>query len=603
MYETEANYAVDPGYDIPFEIAAQFGELSGHILGRTLLPWGEHCTECAWPGCYSSCDLYAPREDGRCRRFSEGMVRTECPSAVNSYILKITFKRWAKLWAPGVTQLYSAGEALARESTDYRIGRMLHRVPLPASLKAPVTRRRYSWKKRRAGRGQWRGELPTEFICECYNPSARSLDLSLTVRSAHELVGFPFQALITVNPGFHRASISVDEISRFVDLRQPFTVELIPNGTTEFTTLYFGLIDFVRRAATQRTTECKVKCVVWDLDNTIWDGVLIEDGLERLTLRPGITDLLQELDARGILNSVASKNHYDEATEALRHFQIADYFLCPQISWQPKSQGVAAIARQLNIGTDSLLFIDDSHFERDEVSSVLPEVRTLDAGLYRTLLDVDGCKVPVTDEGRNRRRMYQVELRRQEEATKFGNDYLDFLRTCQIRITVEPLLPENLDRVHELTQRTNQMNFSGIRYDRDMLVSLFARQHIATYVLSCEDRFGSYGVIGFSMVDTREPRMTDLMFSCRIQSKRVEHAFLAHIIRKYLSASGTDFFANYRKTKRNAPAGRVFQDVGMEELATSEGITSLVFRKERTLPDDAIITIVDVGIPNAAIQV
>ena len=137
------------------------------------------------------------------------------------------------------------------------------------------------------------------------------------------------------------------------------------------------------------------------------------------------------------------------------------------------------------------------------------------------------------------------------------------------------------------------MNFSGTRYDREILRSVLATPFLNTYVLSCEDRFGSYGIVGFSIVDAREPRMTDLMFSCRVQSKRIEHAFLGHIIRRYIHSRGKDFFANYRKTSRNAPSGRVFEDLGMEELETVDGVTSLVFRNEKEVPDDAVISIVE----------
>jgi FkbH-like protein len=151
---------------------------------------------------------------------------------------------------------------------------------------------------------------------------------------------------------------------------------------------------------------------------------------------------------------------------------------------------------------------------------------------------------------------------------------------------------DNLERVHELTQRTNQMNFSGNRYDRDVLRNLLSSPHLDTFVLSCEDRFGSYGVIGFSIVDRREPRMTDLMFSCRIQSKRVEHAFLAWMMRKYIIETRKDFFANYRKTPRNAPSGQVFADMSMEETGTSDGVLSLRFPKGREVPDDGVISIV-----------
>jgi predicted enzyme involved in methoxymalonyl-ACP biosynthesis len=136
------------------------------------------------------------------------------------------------------------------------------------------------------------------------------------------------------------------------------------------------------------------------------------------------------------------------------------------------------------------------------------------------------------------------------------------------------------------------MNFSGNRYDRGLLRQLLSSPHHDTYVLSCEDRFGSYGVVGFAVVDRREPRLTDLMFSCRIQSKRVEHAFLASLIRQYLGESGKDFFANYRKTPRNAPSGKVFEDLAMEEVETRDGVSSLRFRKDRELPDDGVIDVV-----------
>jgi FkbH-like protein len=150
---------------------------------------------------------------------------------------------------------------------------------------------------------------------------------------------------------------------------------------------------------------------------------------------------------------------------------------------------------------------------------------------------------------------------------------------------------ENLERVHELTQRTNQMNFSGNRYDRDVLRKILSSPHLDTFVLSCEDRFGSYGVIGFSIVDRREPRLTDLMFSCRIQSKRVEHAFLAWVIRKYIAETNRDFYANYRKTPRNAASGQVFADLSLEEIGSRDGVLSLRFGKEREIPDDAVIDV------------
>jgi FkbH-like protein len=376
------------------------------------------------------------------------------------------------------------------------------------------------------------------------------------------------------------------------DVRVPFTIELIPNDVEDGTTLYFGLMEFVQEVEQGAQKTKKIKCVVWDLDNTLWDGVLVEDGPEKLKLRTEITQTIRTLDDRGILHSIASKNNRDEAMKVLKQFGIDEYFLCPQISWQPKSESIRAIAQQLNIGVDSLLFVDDSQFELEQVSASCPGVRVLDALQYRTLPEMKECQVPVTAESKERRKMYQVEAKRQDMAAEFKSDYLAFLRDCQIQLLIQPMTEENIERVHELTQRTNQMNFSGSRYDRDVLKTVLATSHLDTYVLSCEDRFGSYGVVGFSIVDRREPRMTDLMFSCRVQSKRVEHAFLAYIMRTYIRDSGKDFWANYRKTPRNAPSGKVFADLGMEEVGIADGATSLVFPKDREVPDDGLIRIV-----------
>ncbi len=201
-------------------------------------------------------------------------------------------------------------------------------------------------------------------------------------------------------------------------------------------------------------------------------------------------------------------------------------------------------------------------------------------------------KVPVTDESKSRRAMYELEAERQTAAEGFGDNYMAFLKDCQIELSVGPLTKENLSRVHELTQRTNQMNFSGNRYDRDVLEKVLKTPYLDTYVIGCRDRFGSYGVIGFSIVDRREPRMTDLMFSCRVQSKRVEHAFLAYLLGKYTQESRKDFHANYRETPRNAPSGRVFSDLGMETIGVQDGVTDLVFPREAPISDDHVIQVV-----------
>jgi FkbH-like protein len=596
MYEAEANNKVESVEQLPAEVVKKFREFREKVAARTVLPWGEHCTECVWPKCYSTCDLYSPRADGGCRRFVEGMVRLDCPGAVNSYLLKIRFKRWGKLWSPGNVHLFALEEADCRERSDRRIASTLQHLPVPASFRTFATIKRYVWKKRVTNARKPSPAAPDLFVVECFNPGDQAINLSLTLRCANGLVAIPFQKLIPVAPGFHRENIPVSEIVRFFDLRSPFSVELIPNDILDGTTLFFGLLDFVQSKPQPKARAGepgRVKCIIWDLDNTLWRGILVEDGPESLRLKPGIAELIKGLDRRGILHSIASKNNFDEAMAVLKRHHLDEYFLHPQISWAPKSEAVRAIAQKLNIGIDTLMLVDDSDFELAEVRTACPTVMVLRADRYLEIPDLPACKVPETEEGADRRKMYQQEAVRESAAASFAGDYLAFLRDCKIEMEIERLSAANLQRVHELTQRTNQMNFSGSRYERKLLEEIAGTRHLDTFVLACRDRFGSYGIVGFSIVDTREPRMTDLMFSCRIQGKRVEHAFLTYLLKKYISVTGSDFWANYRKTPRNAPSGKVFQEIGMDEKGEIAGVTSLVFPKDRPIPHDGIVQIVE----------
>lgn len=592
MYEAEANTLTAPRQLLPPEAAGAFARLDGRISTRTVLSWSEHCTECVWPTCYTTCDLYSARPDGRCRRFVDGMVRVDCPDSANGYLLQIRFKQWGKLWTPGNLNLRSLSHARRIERRDHRFGAVLHTIPIPSTFRNVIVGKRYGLKKRLASRiVPPTRERPTCFLLECYNPADRSIPLSLTFRSAGKNNKIPFQRLAPLEPGFQLVRISFDEIAAVVDLNAPFNVELIPNDFENEVMLYFGLMEFVQEVEQKQATG-GVKCVVWDLDNTLWEGTLVEDGGSALHLKPGILDVMLNLDRHGVLQSLASKNNHDEAVVILKRLQIDHLFLYPQISWSPKGDGIRAIAQNLNIDISSVLFVDDSEFERAEVKSSCPHIQLMDAAEFTSLLHIPECQVPVTRESASRREMYVIEQERTALATSFKDDYKAFLKHCEIRLTITSLVDENLERVHELTQRTNQMNFSGTRYDRERLREIIDTPYLHSYVLTCDDRFGSYGIVGFGLVDTRRPVLTDLMFSCRIQSKRIEHAFLAHIMGQYLEPGGPDFHALYRRTSRNAPSGQVFADLGMEELGVDNGLTSLLFPSGRKLPDDGIVEII-----------
>jgi FkbH-like protein len=347
----------------------------------------------------------------------------------------------------------------------------------------------------------------------------------------------------------------------------------------------------VRTAAAAPTKT--IKCVVWDLDNTLWDGMLLEDGANGVLLRERVLDVIRATDERGILHSIASKNNEADVLPLLRELGIEEYFLFPQIAWTPKSESIRRIAKRLNIGLDAMVFVDDQAFEIAEVRAALPEVTIVDATRCKEIVQRAECQVPVTEESRRRRQMYRVQQEREAELDGYDGDYLGFLRACGMLVTMGPLGEENLRRVYELAQRTNQMNFSGNRYKEDELREILRLDELRGLVISCRDRFGDYGIVGFAVLDTEKPCLVDLMFSCRVQAKRVEHAVLTFLLQRFAANGERDFFAKYRRTDRNAAAGKVFEEMGFDLAGESEGVLSLVFRSGRAITNDRVVTMVN----------
>ena len=591
MYESEVNDSVESGSEIPQEVIRNFNATQSEINERSLLPWTEHCIECAWPTCYSSCSLYEPRKDGKCQRFENGMVRI--PIDNGAYLLKITFKKWGKLLATGGHRLYSSVGASRIESRDIVIGKIIVNLPLPPTLKKRVIQKRYGIKNRRTDHIEPNLLFtPDTFVFEVYNPHSSEIKGTLTFRSTDPSIKMPHQELTTFAPGYNRFELPGNDIQ--IDLNKPYKVEWTPNNINSGDTLYFGLMDFVNREAQDKgqTKEKAIKCIIWDLDNTIWNGTLIEDGLEGITLRKGIVDVIKKLDEGGILQSVASKNNPDQAEEAMKKFGIEEYFLNPQINWGPKSQSVGSIISSLNIGMDTVLFVDDQVFEREEVASAHQQIRTLDINSLDELQDLlDHVELKDTKEARNRRNMYRQEILRKASSEKFDGDYFDFLRSCSIKMFIDPVQPSNFQRVHELIQRTNQMNFSGNRYSEEEIRAIADNDRFTKYVISVSDKFGDYGIVGFGIFDNEDFLLRDLTFSCRIQSKRVEHAFLQWLLSAIKDKHGQYPEVTYHKTDRNQASGRVFQDLGFVEVPNSPD--RLMLPSGAHLNDDGIIEITD----------
>ncbi|MDO5978066.1 HAD-IIIC family phosphatase [Flavivirga spongiicola] len=595
MYESEV-YIKTVQENLPREVWEKFSDTYRSIKSRSMLHWTEHCTECAMPSCFKTCDLYAPRIDGKCQRFVEGIERVKQPDEVNNaaQILKIQFKKWGVLATQGNNELYDCNEIEKKERRELKLSRVIHLVP-PKFVKKKLIQKRYSQKKKKIISEQNSGtKTPDGFLLEIYNPTEEMIPLGLVIRNDDPKYSkMPFQYRIELIPGYNKEIIPFDEITKRAKIELPYRIDLTPEAINSETPLYFGTSEFVQLEDYKQTNQAakKIKCIVWDLDNTIWSGTLVEDGIERLELKEGVEEILKEIEQKGIVNSIASKNNYDAAMAALKHFGIDDFFLYPKISWLPKSKSLKEIALDLNININTFLFIDDSEFERKEIEMTLPQVRLMDAVHYQTILGLKALQIPITNESKKRKAFYANEAKRKRVSDDYEGEYLDFLHTCNIELEIESLKKEHFERVYELTQRTNQMNFSGNRYTKDDISNIHNNNDLSAYILRCRDRFGEYGIIGFGIIKKSKNQLIDLMFSCRIQSKRVEHAFLTHILECYLKLG--DFWVTYNHTEKNKFSAQVFNDFGFEIIQKEGSFRELKFGQDRDIHNDKIITVIE----------
>lgn len=274
----------------------------------------------------------------------------------------------------------------------------------------------------------------------------------------------------------------------------------------------------------------RIKCLVWDLDNTLWDGILLES--DRVTLRQNALQLIKSLDERGILHSIASRNSFEPAMKKIEEFGLSQYFLYPQINWNPKSSSLKEIAESLNIATNTLAFVDDQPFEREEVNFALPEVLCLDGSHLDGIANKPEMQPRfITEDSRNRRFMYLSEIRRNSDEKAWQGPKEEFLATLGMVFTIRAAGKDDLQRVEELTVRTNQLNTTGYTYSYEELDFFRTSPHHRLLIAGLEDKYGSYGKIGLALVETGEHEwiIKLLLASCRVMSRGVGSLIIHHI--------------------------------------------------------------------------
>jgi FkbH-like protein len=336
-----------------------------------------------------------------------------------------------------------------------------------------------------------------------------------------------------------------------------------------------------------------LKCVVVDLDGTLWGGVVGDDGVDNLGLgddHPGnafkeFQAALRALRRRGFLLAVASKNERDVALKAIdEHPEMllrSGDFACIEASWDPKPEALRRIARELNIGLDSMLFVDDNPAERAMVRAELPEVRVLElpreaTDYVRALSAQPGLERPRLLEEDVRRADMVARDRRRGEALRAAESVDDALARLHMVARVGPASEATLERIHQLIQKTNQFNLTTRRHKLEAIRRLAAHPEARVAWLRLRDRFGDLGLVCVGIVRKLAPSVWELdtlLMSCRVMGRRVETAFLRYLAERAALAGATRLRGVYRETAKNRPVRGFYPAHGFSEVhRTTEAI-------------------------------
>jgi len=334
------------------------------------------------------------------------------------------------------------------------------------------------------------------------------------------------------------------------------------------------------------------KAVVVDLDNTLWGGVIGEDGIEGIKIGleyPGAAFLalqraLLDLHRRGLILAIASKNDERDALDVLdRHpgnLLRREHFAAHQIGWNPKPESLRRIAAELNIGLDSLVFVDDNPAEREAVRRELPEVLVVelpqDPMQYAASLRALPCleRVRVSSEDRDRGRQYAEQRSRAAHKTSAAT-LEDYYRSLEMIVEIAPLADATRARVSQLTQKTNQFNLTTRRYDESALAALAAEHTTRVYSCSVRDRFGDNGLVGVVIVRDQAPafEIDTLLLSCRVIGRTIETAMLSYVATQARRAGARSLRGWFVPTAKNEPAADFYPRHGFEPIETRDGAT------------------------------
>lgn len=344
------------------------------------------------------------------------------------------------------------------------------------------------------------------------------------------------------------------------------------------------------------------KALVLDCDNTLWGGIIGEDGIDGIKLGPDwpgseyldLQRAILELYNQGVILAVNSKNNHADVINVLRehrHMLLREeHFASIKCNWQPKPENMRQLAKEINIGIDSLVFIDDNPAEREMMRQMLPQVSTIEMpdnpSLFAQTLRSTSyfAQAFLTDEDRKRGQIYAAQRQRNEfQETTVSLD--NFLRGLEMVIDIRPAEKTDIKRIAQMTQRTNQFNLTTRRYNEANITAMIDSGsgsgsssgsdswHIL--VLALRDKFGDNGIVGLAMTKCKKTRwqIDNFLMSCRVIGRQVEDALLDRVLTDAKTQNVESVLAEYIPTAKNALVKQFLPDHAFKRVDDADDCT------------------------------
>lgn len=277
----------------------------------------------------------------------------------------------------------------------------------------------------------------------------------------------------------------------------------------------------------------RIKLVIWDADNTLWDGTVFYKDKENIRIKLGTKEALKELGKRNVKCTICSKNYYEDVDTMLKKFEIGKYFENLQIGWGIKSYSVKRLASMYNLNPDEILFIDDDPFQRAEVESQFPGINTMALDDPIDILNIEGVTpLNATAEDHKRVQLLKEQRNREQAEKEHKGDFHEFLKQCNMVMTIRHIEDKDWERVCQLINRTNELNATANRYTLEQLKESYEKNNEIVLVVELTDKFGDYGLIAESIIAKESYGwfIKDLTVSCRTMGRGIGSALVIAVL-------------------------------------------------------------------------